>query len=396
MSAVLTDPVARDATTNASSLSPTTLQPQATTAQGSTALAERPYVESASRPAPGHQPRKGSLTVLIPAYNEAENIAETIQSLHAQTIKPDHIIVVDDCSKDNTGEIARAHGATVVRPSKNRGCKASALNYGLDFVPDELCLAIDADTTLAPDAIEKLLPAMSDERFGAACGFVLPRRVQTMWERGRYVEYLYAFEFYKPIQDYYGRPMIASGCFSVYRTADLRRIGGWPTRTVGEDMDLTWTLYNDGYKVRYVPEAICYPIEPPTFAFMQKQLMRWSSGFWQCVKVHWKDLLNVPYLRMIVAVALWDAVFAATIYFTLLPLLAIFVHPLFLLGYLMDLPSIAGPVLYGAYKRGETLKALSSIPAFYVLRFVNFYYSLKTFYMEFIARKPLRTFEKGH
>ncbi len=340
--------------------------------------------------------KPGSLTVLIPAYNEAENIGATIESLRRQTRKVDHIIVVDDCSSDRTGEVARAHGASVVRPPKNRGCKASALNYGLPFVPDEFCLAIDADTTLADDAVEKLLPAMDDEIVGAACGFVLPRHVNTIWERGRYIEYLYAFTFYKPIQDYYGRPMIASGCFSVYRTDELVSLGGWPTRTVGEDMDLTWVLYGKGYEVRYVADAVCYPIEPPNFNFMRKQLTRWSSGFWQCVAVHWQDLLNVPYLRMIVAVALWDAVVAATVYFLLIPLLAIFIHPLFILGYLMDMPAIAIPVLYGAHKRGEKWKAISSIPAFYVLRFVNFYYSLKTFYNEVIARRSLRTFEKGH
>lgn len=340
--------------------------------------------------------RTGTITVLIPAYNEAENIAETIRSLHQQTRKPDHIIVVDDCSKDQTGAIARAVGAEVVRPEQNRGCKASALNYGLQFVTDDFTLAIDADTTLAPDAIEKLLPAMNDEIVGAACGFVIPRHVRSMWERGRYVEYLYAFTFYKPIQDYYGRPMIASGCFSVYRTEELRRLKGWPTRTVGEDMDLTWMLYGEGYTVRYVADAVCYPIEPPNFSFMKKQLTRWSHGFWQCVKVHWQDLLKVPYLRMIVAVALWDAVVAATVYFLLVPLLAIFVHPLFLLSYLMDAPAIAIPVLYGAHKRGEVRTALASLPAFYVLRFINLFFSLKSFYLEFVARRSLRTFEKGH
>ena len=344
---------------------------------------------------------KPTLTVLIPAYNEAGSIADTIISLRRQTRKPDHVIVVDDCSKDGTGDIARSMDSaelrvTVVRPEQNRGCKASALNYGLQFVSDDITLAIDADTMLADDGIEKLMPALDDETVGAACGMVIPRHVKTMWERGRYIEYLYAFGFYKPIQDYFDKPLIASGCFAAYRTAWLKRVNGWPTRTVGEDMDLTWMVYIGGQKVRFVPEALCYPIEPTNFHFMRKQLTRWSHGFAQVVKTHWKNVLEIPYLRMIVAVALWDATFATVAYFLAIPMLALNVSPLFLLAYLLDLPAILVPVLAQAIPRGEVKQALSSIPSFYMLRFVNFYFVLKAFFCEFVINRRLKTFEKGH
>ena len=107
-------------------------------------------------------------------------------------------------------------------------------------------MAIDADTTLAPDAIERFLAVMADASVAAACGFVVPRNMQAIWERGRYVEYLLAFAFYKPIQDFYTKPLIASGCFSIYRTDVLLAHGGWHTRTMAEDMDLTWSMYQQG------------------------------------------------------------------------------------------------------------------------------------------------------
>ena len=59
------------------------------------------------------------------------------------------------------------------------------------------------------------------------------------------------------MQELLGKPMISSGCFSIYRTAVLRDAGGWSNRTMAEDMDLTWTLYQRGFKVRFVPEALC-------------------------------------------------------------------------------------------------------------------------------------------
>jgi biofilm PGA synthesis N-glycosyltransferase PgaC len=113
-----------------------------------------------------------------------------------------------------------------------------------------------------------LLVAFEDPKVAAACGFVLPRKVRTIWERGRYIEYLFAFTFYKQVQEYYGRPLIASGCFSMYRTEVLKKEGGWSDRTMAEDMDLTWTLYQKGYAVRFVPEAVCYPLEPHNFHFL--------------------------------------------------------------------------------------------------------------------------------
>ncbi len=59
---------------------------------------------------------ESSLTVLIPAYNEAKVISHTLQSLWSQTRQPDKILVVDDGSSDETGRIAAGLGAEVVRP----------------------------------------------------------------------------------------------------------------------------------------------------------------------------------------------------------------------------------------------------------------------------------------
>jgi len=74
------------------------------------------------------------VTVIIPAYNEAASVADTIKSLQAQTTPPAAIIVVDDCSTDGTGNVARALGAVVVRPRTNTGSKAGAQNFGLRYV----------------------------------------------------------------------------------------------------------------------------------------------------------------------------------------------------------------------------------------------------------------------
>lgn len=341
--------------------------------------------------------RVAPLTIIVPAYNEGGSIADTLQSLHAQTVLAEEIIVVDDCSTDDTGVVAEALGATVMRPPVNTGSKAGAQNFALSRVTTRFTMAIDADTTLAPDAIEKLLDALDDPAVAAACGFVIPRNVSTIWERGRYIEYLFAFTFYKQVQEYYEKPLISSGCFSAYRTDSLVAHGGWGTRTLAEDMDLTWSLYQSGEKVRFVPGAVCYPIEPHNYLFMSRQLKRWSHGFVQNVQLHWRGLLHVPYLRSAVAVSMWDATLASLIYLVLLPILTIyFASPWLLVGYLIDAPALLVPVLVGAVPRGETRRALASMPAFFVLRTVNALFFIGAVWSELVLGRSFHRYEKGH
>jgi len=58
---------------------------------------------------------RGGVTVLVPAYNEAESIVETIESLQRQTLAPAEIIVIDDGSDDGTGDVAASLGRRRVR-----------------------------------------------------------------------------------------------------------------------------------------------------------------------------------------------------------------------------------------------------------------------------------------
>jgi cellulose synthase/poly-beta-1,6-N-acetylglucosamine synthase-like glycosyltransferase len=286
----------------------------------------------------------------------------------------------------------------VVRPAVGTGSKAGAQTFALGLVDTPYCMAIDADTTLAPDAIELLLATLDeDEQLAAVCGFVVPRHVRSVWERGRYVEYLLSFTFYKPTQDHYGKPLIASGCFSAYRTDALRAAGGWSERTRAEDMDLTWSFYRAGRSVRFVPEAQCYPIEPHDLGFMSKQLRRWSHGFVQNVRLHWRGILPLGFLSTVVGVALFDAVVASVVYLLLLPLLVVLLDaPLLLLAYVVDVPAVLVPVLVAGWRRREVGRALASLPSFFVLRAVNGFFVLEALWTEVVLRRPLLVYEKGH
>jgi biofilm PGA synthesis N-glycosyltransferase PgaC len=336
------------------------------------------------------------LTVLIPAYNEAKVIGDTLQSLQSQTRQPDKILVVDDGSSDNTGRIAAGLGAEVVRPESNTGHKAGAINFGLRFVETEWVVTLDADTALAPDALQQIVDTAQEQDAGAACGLVLPQRIRTVWERARFVEYLLAFGMIKPVQDWYRYPMVASGCFALYKTETIRRLGGFPTETVGEDLDMTWRLYEAGESVKYASRAICYPVEPPNLHYMRKQLTRWSHGFAQNVRLHGRRILDVRMLRSFVIVASVDALLAV-LYLVLTPVLVAVRGWRYLIAvYMTDLLLIAIPVLWMGFRLRLLPQALASLPSVFVLRWFNIYYFWRAAALEWVFKRPLQVFEKGH
>jgi len=162
-------------------------------------------------------------------------------------------------------------------------------------------------------------------------------------------------------------------------------------------MDLTWTLYQKGYAVRFVAGAVCYPLEPHTYGFLKNQLCRWSHGFVQNVRLHRRDILGVPFLRSAVAVSCWDAVVASLVYLLILPMAALVFGKLyFLLGYVIDIPAIVVPVVVGAVLRREVGLALVSLPSFFVLRTVNAIFFLMAIWSEFVQRRTYLVYEKGH
>jgi glycosyltransferase involved in cell wall biosynthesis len=93
------------------------------------------------------------ISVVIPAYNAASFLPRCLQSVFAQTLKPDEVIVVDDGSADNSAELAEQLGATVIRRS-NSG-PAAARTAGIKSASNEWIALLDADDLWAPDKLER-------------------------------------------------------------------------------------------------------------------------------------------------------------------------------------------------------------------------------------------------
>lgn len=106
---------------------------------------------------------KPLVSILIPAYNAEEWIAETIQSAIGQTWSRKEVIVVDDGSTDQTAEVARRFTSkeVVVVSKENQGA-AAARNHALKLSQGDFIQWLDADDLLAPDKIEHQLMALKE------------------------------------------------------------------------------------------------------------------------------------------------------------------------------------------------------------------------------------------
>ncbi len=336
-----------------------------------------------------------TVSVVIPAYNEEKSIADTIRSIKNQTAKIDSIIVVDDFSSDRTGDIAVAEGAYVIRTPHNMGSKATAQNYALPIIQTDLFVTIDADTILDPKAIEKVLPYFNDPKTASVCGFVIPQKIETIWERGRFIEYLFSFSIIKSAQNNVGAVLVASGCFTIFKTDVVRELGGIKQRTIAEDMDLTWEMQFKSYKVYFEPEAICYPLDPPNLAIFTKQVYRWFSGFLQNISVHKKNLIKHK-IGLFVFAYLFDALLIPILLFAFFVIvLDSFIYAV-LANIIFELVVITIVGSFKAIRIGMFWKTLTSIFAYPIVHYVNMYVFWKALWNEWIIKKRLATWDKGH
>ena len=238
---------------------------------------------------PGYNPR---VAVLIPAFNEETVIVRTIRSVLNSDYKNLHIIVVDDGSLDRTFDVVReAYAAEIAAGrlqvfSKPNGGKASALNFALDRISEEVYVGIDADTVIAADAISKLIPHFEDPRIGAMAGNAKVGNRVNLWTRWQALEYITSQNFERRALDLFHVITVVPGAIGAWRTAPVKAAGGYPLNTVAEDADLTMNLLEQGLRVDYEDRSLAFTEAPVNARGLMRQRFRWSFGILQAVWKH--------------------------------------------------------------------------------------------------------------
>jgi poly-beta-1,6-N-acetyl-D-glucosamine synthase len=249
-----------------------------------------------------------SVSILVPAYQEAENIECTLRSLLELEYPSYEIIVVDDGSSDATfGKACKFSGqhsgCTVSVLRKDNGGKWSALNFAFKHAKYEFILCVDADSRLSRDALKLLVPHMRDPRIAAVCGQVTVRNRVNMITKLQALEYVISNGGLRTAQSHLGSVVLVPGPIGLYRRANLELIakvdGKIPERgkpghiagplsdeTFAEDFQLSLTALVLNGRIVYEPRAIAYTRAPENILSLINQRYRWLRGSMQVVNIY--------------------------------------------------------------------------------------------------------------
>lgn len=240
---------------------------------------------------PGYPEALLPVSVVVPAYNEAENIAATLQSILKNTFLPREIIVINDASTDETGERIermRMWYPDLIRPitfTENRG-KAAALNIGFLLAQSPVVVTLDGDTILDYRALYNLARHFTDPRVAGVAGEVHIANPRTMLGKFQEIEYTLAQRIEKEALGAIGIVGIVPGAIGAWRKSAVLAAGGYQQNTLTEDQDLTLALLRSGLGVLYEREALAYTEAPHTLRAFLRQRFRWTLGTMQCLWKH--------------------------------------------------------------------------------------------------------------
>ncbi|MFC4148984.1 bifunctional polysaccharide deacetylase/glycosyltransferase family 2 protein [Micromonospora mangrovi] len=244
------------------------------------------HVRRVRRPRPGW-PVDAPVSVIVPAYNEAANIAATVRSLVSSAYPALEVIVVDDGSSDGTADIVerlRLRGVRVIRQA-NAG-KPAALNTGIRAARADLLVLVDGDTVFQPDTVHRLVQGFADARVGAISGNTKVANRRRLLGRWQHLEYVIGFNLDRRMYDVLECMPTIPGAIGAFRREVLLAVGGVPADTLAEDTDLTMKVLRAGWRVVYEENAIAWTEAPSSLRQLWRQRYRWCYGTLQAMWKH--------------------------------------------------------------------------------------------------------------
>nr|WP_256098239.1 bifunctional polysaccharide deacetylase/glycosyltransferase family 2 protein [Streptomyces sp. MnatMP-M17] len=238
------------------------------------------------------QPVTEPVTVLVPAYNERECIANTVRSL-MESDHPVEVIVIDDGSTDGTADIVEAlwlPNVHVVR-QVNSG-KPAALNNGIAHATHDLIVMMDGDTVFEPSTVRELVQPFGDPRVGAVAGNAKVGNRDSLIGAWQHIEYVMGFNLDRRMYDMLRCMPTIPGAVGAFRREALERVGGMSEDTLAEDTDITMAMHRDGWRVVYAERARAWTEAPESVQQLWSQRYRWSYGTMQAIWKHRRALFE--------------------------------------------------------------------------------------------------------
>ncbi|SCX14888.1 glycosyltransferase family 2 protein [Candidatus Aquiluna sp. UB-MaderosW2red] len=235
-----------------------------------------------------------TVTVLIPAHNEAGMLGQTIPALQRQGRAPERIIVVADNCTDKTIEVAEGLGVEIFETQNNQSQKGGALNQVLKtLLPglgnNDIVMIVDADTTLDAGFIEAAVLRFTADRGLMAVGGIFKGYagggLLGVLQRNEYDRYE------RKINRRRGQVFVLTGTSTMFRSIALKTvaenrgvlIGGFQgdvfdTVSLTEDNELTLALKTLGALMESPKNCVVHTELMPSWRYLWKQRMRWQRG----------------------------------------------------------------------------------------------------------------------
>lgn len=250
-----------------------------------------------------HRPR---VVVHLPVYNEKYVIHRLVSACasmaEAYGIDRVRIMIIDD-SDDDTVEVidqeiadhlTRGFLVEVLRRNNRQGYKAGALQTALEQTDEEYIAVFDADFIPTPDFLSRSIPYfLQDEQLGI---------IQSRWTHTNRNYNVLTEAIATGIDVHFlieqtGR--YAAGCLQnfngsggILRVKALRQAGGWQADTLAEDLDASYRIQLQDYRILYLKDLHSPGEVPPTVPSYKKQQGRWACGSLQTAKKLLPKLLS--------------------------------------------------------------------------------------------------------
>lgn len=231
------------------------------------------------------------VSILVPAHNEGKVIGKTVESLLLLDYPIDkmELIVINDNSSDDSKDILQSiktrypkYNFTIINTDNITGGKgkSNALNIGYQVAKGEFIAIYDADNTPEKTALRYLIQTIvRDDSLGAVIGkFRTRNKYKNILTKFINIETL-SFQWIAQA----GRRQLLGLCTIpgtnfVLRRTTIESLGGWDTKAIAEDTEISFRIYKMGQKITYVPQSVTWEQEPETINVWIKQRTRWVKG----------------------------------------------------------------------------------------------------------------------
>lgn len=270
-----------------------------------TIAGHRYYLKSLKEDVSYHPAEYPMVSVLVPAHNESRVIGNTVRALLRLDYPPDRyeILVINDNSSDDTGEVLASiqrenpgrllHVITTDKTTGGKG-KSNALNIGFAQSKGAYIAVYDADNTPERPALRILVGQIErNPRLGAVIGkFRTRNRAVNILTRFINIETLTYQWMAQAGRWNLLRLCTIPGTNFVVRRALLEQIGGWDIKAIAEDTEISFRIYQMGYRIQYFPQSVTWEQEPQTLSVWIKQRTRWATGNFYVLAKNFKMLFD--------------------------------------------------------------------------------------------------------